>query len=51
MKFGRFDNENREYLIETPQTPLPWMNYMGSQNFFGMLSNTGGGYCCKLIRF
>ena len=45
MKFGRFDNENREYLIETPQTPLPWMNYMGSQNFFGMLSNTGGGYC------
>lgn len=45
MKYGYFDNENREYHIETPQTPLPWMNYMGTQDFFGMISNTGGGYC------
>jgi len=45
MKFGHFDNKNREYVIERPDTPLPWLNYMGSQKFFGMISNTGGGYC------
>ena len=44
MKYGLFDNTNREYIIQTPKTPLPWMNYMGSQQFFGMISNTGGGY-------
>jgi len=44
MKFGHFDNKNREYVIERPDTPLPWMNYMGLSRFFGMISNTGGGY-------
>ena len=45
MKFGYFDDPNREYVITTPFTPLPWINYLGSENFFGMVSNAGGGYC------
>lgn len=45
MKFGYFDDENREYVVETPATPLPWINYLGNQDFFGLISNTGGGYC------
>ena len=44
MKFGHFDDEKREYVITTPQTPLPWINYLGNQDFFTILSNTAGGY-------
>lgn len=44
MKFGFFDDLNREYVITTPRTPYPWINYLGCQNFFGLVSNTGGGY-------
>lgn len=45
MKFGYFDDQNREYVITTPKTPYPWINYLGSQEFFGLISNTAGGYC------
>ncbi|WP_291378028.1 glycosyl transferase [Demequina sp.] len=45
MQFGHFDDEAREYVIETPHTPYPWINYLGSQDFFGLVSHTGGGYC------
>ncbi len=45
MRFGHFDDENREYVIETPRTPHPWINYLGTEEFFGLVSNTGGGYC------
>jgi cellobiose phosphorylase len=44
MKFGHFDDERREYVIETPQTPYPWINYLGNEDFFSLVSNTGGGY-------
>ena len=44
MKYGYFDDIAREYVIQTPLTPLPWINYLGSQDFFGLISNTGGGY-------
>ena len=44
MKFGHFNDEKREYVVETPHTPLPWINYLGSNEFFGLISNTGGGY-------
>src|SRR4051812_19219670 len=44
MRFGRFDDEAREYVVERPDTPLPWINYLGSEDFFGLVSNTGGGY-------
>ncbi|WP_040952586.1 GH36-type glycosyl hydrolase domain-containing protein [Gorillibacterium massiliense] len=45
MKFGFFDDVNKEYVINTPKTPYPWINYLGSENFFGLISNTAGGYC------
>ena len=45
MKYGYFDDARREYVISTPATPLPWINYLGSEDFLGMISNTGGGYC------
>jgi cellobiose phosphorylase len=45
MKYGYFDDINREYVITTPRTPYPWINYLGSENFFGLISNTAGGYC------
>jgi cellobiose phosphorylase len=45
MQYGRFDKEKKEYVIQRPDTPLPWINYLGTQNFFGMISNSGGGYC------
>jgi cellobiose phosphorylase len=44
MRFGHFDDENREYVITRPDTPLPWINYLGSQAYFGLISNTAGGY-------
>ena len=54
MKFGYFDDLNREYVITTPMTPLPWINYLGSRDFFSILSNTSGGYSfykdAKLLR-
>lgn len=45
MKFGFFDDRRREYVITQPDTPLPWINYLGSDAFFGIISNTAGGYC------
>jgi len=44
MKFGYFDDQKREYVITQPDTPLPWINYLGCQAYFGIISNTAGGY-------
>jgi cellobiose phosphorylase len=44
VKYGYFDDERREYVITQPDTPLPWMNYLGCQAYFGIISNTAGGY-------
>lgn len=44
MRYGYFDDERREYVITRPDTPLPWLNYLGSEAFFGLISNTAGGY-------
>jgi cellobiose phosphorylase len=44
MRYGYFDDKNREYVITTPQTPLPWINYLGCEAYFGIISNTAGGY-------
>lgn len=44
MKYGYFDDQNKEYVIERPDTPYPWINYLGSEDFFGLISNTAGGY-------
>ena len=43
-KYGFFDDEQREYVITTPQTPWPWINYLGNEDFFSLISNTAGGY-------
>ncbi len=45
MQFGHFDDGNREYVITTPRTPLPWINYLGTEDFFSLISQTAGGYC------
>ena len=54
MKFGYFDDNAKEYVITTPDTPLPWINYLGSRDFFSLISNTCGGYSfykdAKLLR-
>ncbi len=44
MKYGYFDDEHHEYVITQPDTPLPWINYLGCQAYFGIISNTAGGY-------
>jgi cellobiose phosphorylase len=44
MQFGHFDDERREYVITQPDTPLPWINYLGSEDYLALISNTGGGY-------
>ena len=42
--FGYFDDALREYVITDPQTPWPWINYLGNEDFFSLISNTAGGY-------
>ncbi|PKQ67304.1 glycosyl transferase [Labilibaculum manganireducens] len=44
MKYGFFDDANKEYVITSPKTPFPWINYLGNKDFFGLISNTAGGY-------
>ena len=44
MKYGHFDDNNREYVITNPATPFPWINYLGNKDFFSLISNTAGGY-------
>lgn len=43
-KYGFFDDANREYVITSPATPFPWINYLGNEDFFSLVSNTAGGY-------
>lgn len=54
MKFGHFDDQAKEYVITSPETPLPWINYLGNESFFSLISNTCGGYSfykdAKLLR-
>lgn len=44
MKYGYFDDDRREYVITNPRTPWPWINYLGTEDFFSLISNTAGGY-------
>jgi len=44
MRYGTFDDERREYVITRHDTPLPWINYLGNEAYFGLISNTAGGY-------
>jgi cellobiose phosphorylase len=45
MRYGYFDDRQKEYVITKPQTPYPWINYLGTEEFFSIISNTAGGYC------
>ncbi len=50
--FGYFDDAQREYVITDPKTPWPWINYLGNEDFFSLISNTAGGYTfCKDAKF
>lgn len=44
MRYGHFDDNRREYVITDPKTPWPWINYLGTEDFFSLISNTAGGY-------
>lgn len=44
IEYGHFDDAHREYVITNPKTPFPWINYLGNEDFFGLISNTAGGY-------
>ena len=44
MQYGYFDDQAKEYVITRPDTPLPWINYLGNDGFFSLVSNTCGGY-------
>lgn len=44
MKYGYFDAKAKEYVIKTYETPLPWINYLGNEEMFSIISNLGGGY-------
>ncbi|MGE5498090.1 MAG: GH36-type glycosyl hydrolase domain-containing protein [Syntrophothermus sp.] len=45
MNYGHFDDNTKEYVITRPDTPLPWINFLGTESFYGIISNTAGGYC------
>ena len=44
MKYGFFDDDRREYVITRPDTPAPWVNYLGSPEYGAIISNNAGGY-------
>ena len=44
MEYGHFSKDYREYIITRPDTPTPWINYLGSSEYCAMISNTAGGY-------
>ena len=51
-EYGHYDDAHREFVITDPATPWPWINYLGTEDFFGLISNTAGGYCfCKDAKF
>ncbi len=45
VQYGYFDDDQKEYVITRPDTPLPWINYLGTEDFFSIISNSAGGYC------
>ena len=52
ITYGHFDDKAREFVITDPATPWPWINYLGTEDFFSLISATAGGYCfCKDAKF
>jgi len=51
-QYGHFDDAHREFVITDPATPWPWINYLGTEDFFSLISGTAGGYCfCRDAKF
>ena len=51
-QYGHFEDVTREFVITDPATPWPWINYLGTEDFFSLISNTAGGYCfCRDAKF
>ena len=48
-QYGHFEDVTREFVITDPATPWPWINYLGTEDFFSLISNTAGGYCQPTI--
>ncbi len=44
MRYGNFNEKNKEYIITRPDTPAPWANYLGSPEYGAIISNNAGGY-------
>ena len=44
MRYGYFDRQQREYVVERPDTPWPWINYLGDDEYCAIISNNAGGY-------
>ena len=51
MRYGHFDDAAKEYVIERPDTPRPWSNYLGSRKYGGIITNNAGGYCTTTAGF
>ena len=52
MIYGHFDDSSREFVITDPATPWPWINYLGTEDFFSLISAPAGGYCfCRDARY
>ena len=49
MQFGYFDDEKREYVITRPDTPLPWLNYLGNDDFFGLIHGDMGEFSISIF--
>ena len=43
-QYGHYDDASREYVITDPATPWPWINYLGNEDFFSLISQSAGGY-------
>ncbi len=51
-EYGHFNDPDREFVITDPATPWPWINYLGTEDFFSLISGTAGGYCfCRDAKF
>ena len=44
MRYGYFDNANREYVIDRVDLPVSWTNYIGLNDMYGVFNHTAGGY-------
>ena len=44
MRYGHFDNEKKEYVIDNVALPASWTNYLGVKDTCVVINHTAGGY-------